>query len=324
VRKVIAVIFICVVFFHVHSQTKIGGTIGPSDANAYLELGDALNGNKGLLLPRVNLNLTTSPAPLTAHVKGLLVYNKTTNGNNLPYVSEGIYYNDGTQWIKIIDISSTYSLTNANNGLSKSGANTVQLGGSLIQPTTITASSVNSLSLSGLQTGSKSDSLIVSEASGALRKISFNELIQNLNVTNGLTYDPATHTISFGGKLTQPTTIKTDVTNTLSVTGLQTGSDTDNFLVADPATGVIKTVSSSSIASGRKVVVYTAAQGATSFSTPYTITSADKIQVYRNGTEIDFAASLGSNIISLDFSKYGDGVVTSCFAGDEIKIYQWR
>lgn len=321
-RKIIAAIFICFIFSHIHSQTKIGGATGPSDANAYLELGDATNGKKGLLLPRVNLNLTTSPTPLTSHVKGMLVYNKTTNGNNLPYVSEGVYYNDGTQWIKIIDVSSVSSLlTKANNGLSVSGSNTVQLGGSLLQPTTITASSVNTLSLSGLQPGSKSDSLIVSDPSGALRKISFNELIQNLNVTNGLTYDPATHTISFGGKLTQPTTIKTDATNTLSVTGLQTGSDTDNFLVADPATGVIKSISSSNIASGRKVVVYTAAQGATQFSTPYTITSADKIQVYRNGSEIDFSAIAGTSTITLKPDAVFD---SGCFAGDEIKIYQWR
>lgn len=224
-RKIIAAIFICVVFSHLHSQTKIGGVIGPSDANAYLELGDAVNGKRGMLLPRVNLNLTTSPAPLTSHVKGMLVYNKTTNGNNVPNVSEGIYYNDGTQWIKIIDITFTSSLTNASNGLSKSGANTVQLGGSLIKPTTITASSANTLSIAGLQPGSKSDSLIVSDPSGVLRKISFNELIQNLNATNGLIYDPATHTISFGGSLTRPTTINTNATNTFSITGLQTGSD---------------------------------------------------------------------------------------------------
>lgn len=321
-RKLIAAIVICVVFSHAHSQTKIGGTTGPSDANAYLELGDAVNGKKGMLLPRVNLNLTTSPTPLTSHVKGMLVYNKTTNGNNLPYVSEGIYYNDGTQWIKIIDVSSVSSLlTNANNGLSKSGANIVQLGGSLIKPTTITTSSVNTLSLSGLQTGTKSDSLIVSDASGALRKISFNELIQNLNATNGLTYDPSTHTLSFGGVLTQPTTIKTDATNTLSVIGLQAGSDTDNFLVADPATSVIKSVSSSAIASGRKVVVYIATQGATQFSTPYTITSADKIQVYRNGTEIDFSAVAGASNITLKLDAVFD---SGCFAGDEIKIYQWK
>ncbi len=321
-RKLIAAIFICILFSHVQAQTKIGGITGPSDANAYLELGDAANGKKGMLLPRVNLNLTTSPAPLTSHVKGMLVYNKTTNGNNLPYVSEGVYYNDGTQWIKIIDVSSVSSLlTKANNGLSVSGANTVQLGGSLIQPTTITASSANTLTISGLQTGSKSDSLIVSDTSGALRKISFNELIQNLNVTNGLTYDPATHTISFGGKLTQPTTLKTDATNTLSVTGLQTGSDTDNFLVADPATGVVKSVSSSSIASGRKVVVHKANQGDVSFPTPYIITSADKIQVYRNGTEIDFSATAGTSTITLKPDAMFD---SGCFAGDEIKIYQWK
>ncbi|MDP4202309.1 MAG: hypothetical protein Q8861_06420 [Bacteroidota bacterium] len=320
-RKVIAVIFICVIFSHVHSQTKIGGIIGPSDANAYLELGDAVNGKKGLLLPRINLNLTTSPAPLTSHVKGMLVYNKTTNGNNLPYVSEGIYYNDGTQWIKIIDISSTSSLTNANNGLSKSGANIVQLGGSLIKPTTITASSVNTISLSGLQTGLKSDSLIVSDSSGVLRKISFNELIQNLNATNGLSYDPSTHTISFGGTLTRPTTINTDATNTLSITGLQTGNDTDNILVADPSTGVVKSVSASSLASGRKVVVHTAIQGQIAFSTPYPISSADKIQVYRNGTEINFSATAGSSSITLKPDAVFD---SGCFAGDEIKIYQWK
>jgi hypothetical protein len=50
--------------------------------------------------------------------------------------------------------------------------------------------------------------------------------------------------VQLGGALIQPTTIATDATNTLAITGLQTGVVTDNILVAD-ATGVLKTISSS-------------------------------------------------------------------------------
>lgn len=332
-KRVIYSIFLFALFTNAFSQTKIGGAIGPSDANAFLEIGDATGATKGLLLPRVDLSRTDSPSPLGAHVKGMLVYNKTTNGTSAPNVSEGIYYNDGTKWLKIIDSSTPLNttnpstgLSNADNGLSVSGGNTAQLGGALIKPTTISTSLANTLTIAGLQLGDKSDGLIVANADGVLRKISFNELISNLEATNGLEYDAATRKLSLGGALTKPTVITTTATNTLAIQGLQSGTTADNVVVADAATGVLKTVPASSFNAGgndRLVKVYKAIDGQMTFSTPISISNLQKVQVYRNGVEVNFKAS-GTNQITLDFSSYDNDGINSCFAGDEIKVCQWQ
>ncbi|MEC4113438.1 hypothetical protein VSO92_04870 [Myroides pelagicus] len=81
-----------------YAQTKIGvaGKSNPDvNANAVLEL-DATD--KGLLLPRVELKETNNPAPLTAHVSGMTVYNTAKAGDVVP----GFYYNDGTKWQQMV------------------------------------------------------------------------------------------------------------------------------------------------------------------------------------------------------------------------------
>jgi len=51
--------------------------------------------NKGLLIPRVSLVSTTSFAPLSAHVAGMVVYNTATAND----VTPGFYCDNGTKWI---------------------------------------------------------------------------------------------------------------------------------------------------------------------------------------------------------------------------------
>jgi len=66
-----------------------------------------------------------------------------------------------------------------------------------------------------------------------------------ISANNGLT---ATNgNAQLGGALNTPTTISTDATNTLTLSGLQTGAGTENIVVAD-ATGVIKTLPQSNLA----------------------------------------------------------------------------
>lgn len=78
------------------------GTTTP-DSNAVL---DVHSETKGLLLPRLSLTDTASPAPLTAHVAGIVVYNTASTGN----VSPGFFYNDGSKWVRI---SGTVNVPNA-------------------------------------------------------------------------------------------------------------------------------------------------------------------------------------------------------------------
>ena len=75
------------------AQVKIGNNPMTINANAILELEST---NKGLLMPRVALSSTTLTTPLSAFVEGMTVYNT----NTLNDVTPGIYYSDGTKWIK--------------------------------------------------------------------------------------------------------------------------------------------------------------------------------------------------------------------------------
>lgn len=76
------------------SPAQVGiGTTSP-DADAEL---DITSTTRGLLLPRVPLTNTTSPAPLSTDVAGMTVYNTATAGD----VTPGFYYNDGALWIRL-------------------------------------------------------------------------------------------------------------------------------------------------------------------------------------------------------------------------------
>jgi hypothetical protein len=75
------------------SQVKVGNNATIINYNAIFEIESA---DKGLLLPRLALRATTSPYPLTAFVQGMLVYDTATVGDVYP----GLYYCDGTKWIR--------------------------------------------------------------------------------------------------------------------------------------------------------------------------------------------------------------------------------
>lgn len=86
------------------SQVTIGSNEEP-DTNALLDLrsgtGTDSTSTKGLLLPRVTLNATNDASPMTAHVKGMAVYNIATAGTSPYNVTPGYYYNDGDKWVSI-------------------------------------------------------------------------------------------------------------------------------------------------------------------------------------------------------------------------------
>lgn len=79
------------------SFSQVGINTNTPDAASDLTLG---SNNKGLLLNKVALTATNSPAPLSAHVAGMVVYNTATAGTTPNDVTPGHYYNDGTRWVK--------------------------------------------------------------------------------------------------------------------------------------------------------------------------------------------------------------------------------
>lgn len=130
------------------------------------------------------------------------------------------------------------SIDRANNGLTKVG-DTTQLGGALIKATTVTTTATNTLAVSGLQSGSTNDSVVVADpTTGVLKRIS---LANAVKANNGVS--KSGDTVQLGGALTKATTVTTTSTNTLAVSGLQSGSTNDSVVVADPSTGVLKRIS---------------------------------------------------------------------------------
>lgn len=135
---------------------------------------------------------------------------------------------------------------------------------------------------------------------------------------NGLT--TASGKVQLGGSLTQPTTITTDTANTLALKGLQQGTPSGELLTVEPTTGVVKKISMNQL-TGLIKQELAAVGGQKDFPTPLPITSLDKIQVYRNGVEINFTATTGTSQLTLQLYADTNG---ACLEGDEIKIYQWK
>jgi hypothetical protein len=134
----------------------------------------------------------------------------------------------------------------ADNGLTKLG-NNVKLGGALTAATSIATTATNTISFTGLQGGLATDSVMTITAAGVVQRMSMSALGANsITVSNGLT--KVGNNISFGGALSTATTLGTSATNTLSITGLQSGASTDSIVTIDNATGLIRRVSINALA----------------------------------------------------------------------------
>jgi hypothetical protein len=152
-------------------------------------------------------------------------------------VTTRVVDNKGT--IKWVIDSTTSVVTRAVNGITKTG-DSVKLGGTLVETTTIATSATEFLRLTGLQGGSRADSVVmINNATGQLKKMSVADLISTY-ANNGLT--KVADSIQLGGSLTKPTTITATATNTLAIPGLQSGTTNDSAVVVDASTGVMKRI----------------------------------------------------------------------------------
>lgn len=96
-------ILLLVIFLFLSLSIEAQVTIGsgePPHKDALLDLKENAKGTsmKGILLPRVELEDLTKPAPLTQHVKGMFVYNTLDKDDD---IFEGCYYNDGEKWMRV-------------------------------------------------------------------------------------------------------------------------------------------------------------------------------------------------------------------------------
>ncbi|MDL2303056.1 hypothetical protein LJC28_01535 [Dysgonomonas sp. OttesenSCG-928-D17] len=82
-----------------YGQVTIGtGTEPHKDALLDLKENDQGTSSKGVLMPRVALTSSISPAPMENHVAGMTVYNTNTVAD----VVSGYYYNNGARWVRLV------------------------------------------------------------------------------------------------------------------------------------------------------------------------------------------------------------------------------
>ena len=92
------------------------GTATPN-ASAKLEIADA---NRGILLPRVSLTGTNDAATVASPANWLIVFNTATAGSGATAVTPGLYYWNGTAWVRLSTGSDGWQIlgnagTNATN-----------------------------------------------------------------------------------------------------------------------------------------------------------------------------------------------------------------
>jgi trimeric autotransporter adhesin len=168
--------------------------------------------------------------------------NNTTNGNTVTTsttTTNGIINTGTTTNTGAVINNSTLT----NNGLVTNTAGTTTTGGTTTDTLTVTGSTTTG----GI------DSTGPNNFSGSTAFAGPVTFSQPISLPNG-TAESGTQIIGgkvrLGGNLLQPTIIGTDATNTLALTGLQTGLSTDSILIQDPTTGVIKNISASSLLAG--------------------------------------------------------------------------
>jgi len=143
-QKYVSLLLVCVLGScpSVFSQIKIGENPKSINADAMLEIESV---NKGFLLPRIALVATTLSAPLKNFTGGMVVYN-TSNSNDL---TPGLYYSDGTKWIKASNTTSTTSPPTPSNPLNnvQSKFETVSINGQTIFKTPAVITDINKILL---------------------------------------------------------------------------------------------------------------------------------------------------------------------------------
>jgi len=124
--------------------------------------------------------------------------------------------------------------------------------------------------------------------------------------------------VQLGGTLIKPTTLSATAINSLSITGLQNGNViTDSLLVVASNTGRVGKISSSVLSTNmNKLIAFASSNNQKRFETPEVITDLKKIQVYRNGINVEFTRVDDTHIDLEDQA--------ACYVNDEIKIIQLK
>jgi len=126
-KRTLTLLFLVLTYFFANSQSVSINTTGNlPHSSSILDMSDV--NNKGLLIPNVSLTGTNDNTTISSPANGLMIYNIASVSD----VTPGYYYFNGTDWTKITN--GTFSFE---NGLTENATNTVKLGGTLSEHTTI-------------------------------------------------------------------------------------------------------------------------------------------------------------------------------------------
>ena len=297
-RRYLLILFIISVLSipEIRAQAKIGTTPELLDPSAVLELESS---DKGLRLPRVKLDDANVWALAGAvPASGMVVYNE------LGLLPKGIYYwnTDLTQWVRVVNSAELSTLIAASTTVSNASS-----GNKL--STTVNGKVGAQVAIINTNTLALANGVLTSAVNGVASP--------GVNVVgignNGLTVTAGN--VQLGGALVIPTTIAASAVNTFSITGLKEGNSlTDSLLVIAPTTGIVRKVSM--VKAEIAKVVQVASNGQRRFATPITITDPKKVQVYRNGINVEF--------YQVDDKHIDLEVQATCYSDDEVKIIQLK
>lgn len=201
VNKIIPLILFASVY-GLKAQVKISNSSGVINTESVLHLESTPN-DKGLLLTRIALQASNLAAPLTSHSAGMIVYNTATAGTSPNNVTPGLYYNNGTAWVKLStkkpqigDIKNGFQSADHNgwyllNGRTVSTlavnprARAAALGFSVILPDATDRYLKNTSGSDNIGTGSGSDTFVLTQAN-----------LPNVNFT-GTTNTTGSHTHTY-------------------------------------------------------------------------------------------------------------------------------
>ena len=278
-------------------QTKIGTRPEVIQPGSVLEL-ESLT--KGLRLSRIQLNDVNAWSLDGDAVSGMLIFNA------VGAAPKGLYYwnMELSRWVNVVSSADLASIILSNTKVSVN---------SVANKLSTTVNGVTDLGVDIINNNSLLivNGVLTSSVNGVVSSPGLN-LISSVN--NGLSNDNGN--AQLGGPLIKPTTLSTSSTNTLSITGLQTGNiSTDSLLVVAATTGVVRKISTSVLTGdGFMSVVLATSNGQRRFATPAAITNPRKIQVYRNGVTVEFD--------KVDDTHIDLEAQAACYVNDEIKITQ--
>ncbi len=305
-------VFLILLFINIisiTSQVKIGDNPSAINSSSILELEST---DKALVISRMNTTQMNTITPL----KGALIYN---TDDNCVFMFDGITWNSLCN--ASINVTTNPTAPTVNNigdfWINNNQNNTISIwdGSNWISIDNNPRRGNGTPNTTNAPTPIAGDVYVDSSTGNIYAYNGTNWVNSNtgVNANNGLLISSG-NTIQLGGVLIKPTTIDTDATNTLAITGLQDGDiNQDDIVTVDRTTGQLRKVSATNLLT-EEVTNLTAIDGQLVFN-GLNLRSTDKVNVYRNGVRIDFTIT-NNTTIEIEPEAI-------CYAGDQIRIVQF-